>query len=319
MKKTLPVLMFLLAISIIGKPQVIDSLSKGSPTPKLKVPKLFSTPEYPVKLNKTALWTTAVVEAGLYAGELAFLNTIWWKDRETVPFFFTNDNSGYLQIDKWGHTTTAYIESYLAYYAYRKTGLSKKTSLWIGGLTGFALQLPIEIWDGVVEGWGFSWGDISANTLGACVMAGQEYFFDDQIVKMKFSFSRSEDAKYAPEALGNSYFKSLSKDYNGHTYWLSGNLSKILPKSNLPPWLSVAVGYSANGMYGEYDNHYRPEIPNSDRTRQFLLSLDVNWDNIPTNSQFLKVLFKGLDIIKIPFPTLELNSKGQYQGYWLYF
>jgi hypothetical protein len=326
MKKIIPVFLFLLCISVAGMSQKIDSLKQNNSTRKLKVPELYPINEYPIKLNKTALWVTAGTEAGLYAGELTFLNTVWWKGRETRPFFFTNDNSGYLQIDKLGHFTTSYVESYLAYYAYRKTGLSRNTSILIGGLTGFVLQLPIEVWDGLVEGWGFSWGDISANTLGACLMAGQEYFFNDQIVKMKFSFFQSEYARqeqvHESGLLGKTFFQSMSDDYNGHTYWLSANLSKMLPKSNLPPWINVAAGYSINGVLGEFGNY--PEyhgvtLPSYDRTRQFLLSMDVDWEKVPTHSKFLKLLFKGMNIIKIPFPALELNSKGKFKGYWLYF
>lgn len=328
MRKSILYFFILILISTVGKSQIAESVAQ---TGKIKIKKpglIDNTNEFPIKLNKTALWVTAGTEGALYAGELAFLNTVWWAGREVdpVPFFFHNDNAGYLQIDKFGHFTTAYNESRLAYYVYRKTGLSKKASLIIGGITGFGLQLPVEIWDGFYEEWGFSWGDITANTLGACLFLGQEYFFDDQIVKMKFSFFQSEyareDSIHKSGLLGKTFFQSMSDDYNGHTYWFSANLSKILPKSNLPPWLNVALGYSINGVIGEYHNY--PEyngvtLPDYQRTRQFLLSLDVDWDKIPTRSKFMKILFQGFDIIKIPFPALEMNSQGKFKGYWLYF
>jgi hypothetical protein len=328
MKKFIFSIALIVFISNKAKSEFSDSIA-NTVNLKIKRPELINrSNEFPSQLNKTSLWITAGTEAALYAGELVFLNSVWWGGREEEPvdFFFHNDNAGYLQIDKLGHFTTAYNESRLAYYVYRKTGLDKNSSLLIGGLTGFALQLPIEIWDGFYEKWGFSWGDIAANTLGACLFAGQEYFFDDQIVKMKFSFSHSEYARnpLVKESglLGKTFGQSMSDDYNGHTYWASANLSKMLPKSNLPPWLNVAVGYSINGVLGEYHNY--PEyhgvaLPEFDRTRQFLFSLDVDWDKIPTHSKFMKLLFQGLDIIKIPFPALELNSQGKFKGYWLYF
>jgi hypothetical protein len=328
MKKFFVLTFILLIFSNSAKPFCADSIAQTGKI-SIKRPELINrTNEFPSKLNKTALWVTAGTEAAMYAGELIFLNTVWWGGREEQPvdFFFHNDNAGYLQIDKFGHFTTAYQESKLAYYVYRKTGLSKNTSILIGGVTGFALQLPIEIWDGFYEKWGFSWGDIAANTLGACLFAGQEYFFDDQIVKMKFSYFQSEYARNpqvkASGLLGQTFTENMSDDYNGHTYWASANISKMLPKSNLPPWLSIAVGYSVNGVLGEYHNY--PEyhgvtLPEYDRTRQYLLSLDIDWDKIPTHSKFMKILFQGLDIIKIPFPTLELNSQGKLKGYWLYF
>jgi hypothetical protein len=29
--------------------------------------------------------------------------------------------------------------------------------------------------------------------------------------------------------------------------------------------------------------------------------------------------YKGMTFIKLPFPTLEFNSKGGWKGYWIYF
>jgi hypothetical protein len=84
----------------------------------------------------------------------------------------------------------------------------------------------------------------------------------------------------------------------------------------------LAVGYGANGMYGEFENitQYKGVIiPPTERYRQYLLSLDVDWTKIKTRSKALKIVFQGLTFIKLPFPALELNSKGQLKGYWIYF
>jgi hypothetical protein len=273
-------------------------------------------------INKKRLATAIVTESVVYGAGMYYLTNIWYEDRAPVPFHFYNDNSGYLQIDKCGHATTAYVESWITYKWFQSTGLPKSTSLIIGSAVGFAMQAPIEIADGFNEGWGFSWGDMVANTAGIALMAGQELLFDEQIVKVKFSFWRSPYADQAHGYLGRNFLESMSKDYNGHTYWLSGNLSSMLPKSNLPPWLNIAVGYSANGMIGEFENklvYNNKPIPHFDRTRQFLVSLDIDWTKIPTNSGFLKVLFEGLNILKIPFPAIEINSQGKFNAYWLYF
>jgi len=146
MKKVILIVFIFVFISNTAKSQIAESVAQTEKI-KIKRPELIdNTNEFPSKLNKTSLWITAGTEAALYAGELAFLNTVWWAGREDEPvdFFFHNDNAGYLQIDKFGHFATAYQESKLAYYVYRKTGLDKNTSLLIGGLTGFALQLPMD-------------------------------------------------------------------------------------------------------------------------------------------------------------------------------
>ncbi|WP_017733842.1 hypothetical protein [Nafulsella turpanensis] len=122
--------------------------------------------------------------------------------------------------------------------------------------------------------------------------------------------------------LGDNALESLFLDYNAHTYWLSIPANRLLLKDKLPGWFALSVGYSANGMFGEFENrrYYRGEpIPPSERYRQFLLSADIDWARIPTESKFLKTLFKGMTFIKLPFPALELNSKGEFRVYGLYY
>lgn len=49
----------------------------------------------------------------------------------------------------------------------------------------------------------------------------------------------------------------------------------------------MAVGYGANGMYGEFENiksYNGITIPETERYRQYLFSLDVDWTKIRTDS-----------------------------------
>jgi hypothetical protein len=99
-------------------------------------------------------------------------------------------------------------------------------------------------------------------------------------------------------------------------------LNKFAFRKTSPSWLNIAVGYGANGMYGEFENvtsFNGVVIPETERYRQYLLSLDIDWTRIKTDSRFLKSLFKGLTFVKLPFPTIEYNSKGQFKWYWIYF
>lgn len=276
----------------------------------------------PPPVNRKMLTAAIVTESTVYATGMAYLQFVWYKDHQRVPFEFYDDHKGYLQIDKLGHAFAAYGESYVAYQWLRKAGVSKNKALIYGGTMGLVMQAPIEIFDGLYEGWGFSWSDIIANTAGSALLIGQELLFDEQIVRYKISFSRSEMARNAYGCLGNNALDGFFYDYNGHSFWLSANANRLFMHDILPPWINIALGYSASGMLGEFENrtfYQGHKLPHYDRTRQYLLSLDIDWEKIPTHSRFLKAVFSGLNFVKLPFPTLEVNSQGKFKGYWLYF
>ena len=277
---------------------------------------------YPDTLDRKKLNHTLIGQGIFLTGGLTYLYTNWYLDRERVPFHLYNDAAGYQQIDKFGHAYGSYLYSYWGYRSLRRAGVSKgKALLWGGGL-GMYFQTPIEIFDGLYEGWGFSISDMVANAVGTGLFIGQEAAWDEQIVRMKFSFRRSEYARTSFGYLGENTLESLFEDYNGHTYWFSTNANRLTPNWNLPPWLNVAVGYGAGGMFGEFENRlfYRGRrLPEVQRYRQFYLSLDVDWTKIPTRSRFLRAVFEGLNFIKIPLPTLEWNTLGEFRGHLLYF
>lgn len=272
-------------------------------------------------INYPRLWTVVGTEAALWTGSMAYLQFVWYKDAKRVPFEFYDDSKGYLQVDKLGHVYGSYLESYIGYHSLRWAGLSKKKALIYGGTLGILLQTPIEIWDGMYEEWGFSWSDMAANTLGSALVIGQELLWDEQKIKYKFSFYPSPYAKSANGYLGEG-FGQLFNDYNGHTYWLSTGINQIVPNKILPQWLNIAVGYSANGMIGEFENLQRYKgvnIPHYERYRQYLVSLDIDWTKIKTNNKILKTIFQGMFMVKMPFPALEINGIGQIKGHWLYY
>lgn len=274
------------------------------------------------RINRKYLYKAIAYESAFYIGAMSIMEDTWFRNRKIVPFHFDNDISGYLQVDKFGHAFGAYFESYVGYQCLLNSGLTKKQALIYGGSLGFILQAPIEIMDAVHEGWGFSWGDIAANTIGSGLFIGQQLLFDEQIVKYKFSYWESPYADKANGYLGKTTLERVIQDYNGHSYWLSMPVNKIVPNKILPDWLCVSVGYGANGMYGEYENitNYKGvEIPETTRYRQYLLSLDIDWTKIKTRSKFLKVVLQGMTFIKLPFPTLEYNSLGNFKGYWIYY
>lgn len=275
-----------------------------------------------LKHTKSMIYKASGLTFAYYAGSLFVLSKTWYKDRERVPFHFYNDTKGYLQVDKLGHTFGAYIYSYLGFHFLTNHGLNRTDALIYGSSLGLLLQTPIEIMDGIYEGYGFSWGDMAANTMGSLLVAGQELLFKEQVIKYKFSYWESVYSKKANGFLGTNTFNRIFNDYNGHTYWLSCPISKIIPNTNTPDWLNIALGYGANGMYGEFTNireHNGVVIPHTTRYRQYVLSLDVDWTRIKTNSDFMKMLLKSLTFIKLPFPAIEYNTQGNLRGYYIYY
>ncbi|MEX0968324.1 MAG: DUF2279 domain-containing protein [Bacteroidia bacterium] len=247
---------------------------------------------------------------------------MWYKDHKAVPFHFYNDNQAWLQMDKYGHAYVAYYESSIGYNSLRWAGLDKKKALIWGGSLGLLLQTPVEIFDGLYEGYGFSWGDMAANAAGAGLFVGQELLWDEQRMRLKFSFQRSDYADHRSGILGENGLQSLFLDYNGPTYWLSANLASLTATDRIPGWFNMALGYSANGMLGDYTNpeFYRGNrLPEFQRHRQWLLSPDVDLSKIKTNRVAIKAALKVLNIIKIPAPALEMNSNDGLKFHWFYF
>lgn len=274
------------------------------------------------QINNNLLCKSIAFGSVYYASSMLVLQNTWYRDRKVVPFHFYNDNEGFMQVDKFGHAFGAYFESYIAYHYLLHTGISKNDALIYGGMLGLVLQTPIEIMDGIHEGWGFSWGDMAANAFGSGLVVGQELLFKEQVVKFKFSYWESGYSQNANGYLGSTTLNRMLKDYNAHTYWLSFPVNKLIANKYLPNWLNIAVGYGANGMYGEYENitsYNGVIIPTTNRYRQYLLSLDIDWTKIKTKSKTLKLLLKGLTFVKLPFPALEYNSKGCFKIYGIYY
>lgn len=272
-------------------------------------------------LSRKKLITVAGIGTSVYIGGLSYLSFVWYKDHERVPFHFYNDGKGYLQMDKFGHAYAAYWESYSAYQALRWAGLERRKALLWAAPVGFLFQAPIEVYDGLYEGWGFSWWDIAANTFGSTLFTIQQAFFDDQIAYMKFSYSPSGYPKYH-HILGDNEFESFFLDYNGHTQWISVNFNKAFGVDFAPPWLNFALGYSANGMIHEFDNptwYQGQPFPELERYRQFLFSLDVDLSKIPTRKKWVRVILKTFNMIKVPFPALEFNRVEGLQFIPIYF
>ncbi len=278
--------------------------------------------KYPDTLNKKRFYSVLGGQALIYAGSLTLLYYAWYKDYPQSSFHWIDDNQEWLQVDKIGHATTSAYFGKFGYETYRWAGVERKKAIWIGGSAGFIFLTVIEILDGFSAEWGASAGDLIANTAGTALFIGQQLGWNDQRFNLKWSYHPTDYADIAREngidQLGSNDLESILKDYNGHTYWLSGNIKSFLPKhSKFPGWLNVAVGYGGEGMLGANTNP--DELSEYPRYRQYYLTFDVDLSKIKTRSHFLKFLMNGFNFVKIPFPTLEFNSEEGVVFHYLYF
>lgn len=291
MKKTIFIFFFLFSIISTAQNQVNDSINYCK--------------RNTVLIGQGILTATAMI--GLY--------DLWYKDFEQSSFHFKDDSQHWLQMDKAGHLHSAYHLTRLSADLMAWSGTTKKTQLIYGALYAQTFLTTVEIFDAFSKNWGFSLTDFGANLLGTGLYVSQELIWQEQRIIPKYSFMQSEFARNRPDVLGNNLSQQLLKDYNGQTYWLSLNLKSFLKQDKIPAFLNIAIGYGAENMLTATKNNFGTE----QRYRQFYLSFDIDLQRIPTNKQWLKTIFSLLNVIKVPFPTLELSTNNVVKWHWIYF
>ncbi len=277
---------------------------------------LTLTPEQ----KKKRTWLVGGANVVGYGGIMALLASAWYDQYTKTPLHSFNDIREWQQVDKVGHYYGTWIESRANNELWKWTGMERKKRIWISGLTSFAFQTTIEYLDGKSAEWGWSWADFGANVLGSGTFIAQELAWDEQRIKLKWSFHRKNYSdpqlnERSDVLFGESSPERFLKDYNGQTYWASINLRSFFPKSNLPPWLCLSLGYGAEGMFGGTENigkddngntiFNRPDIK---RYRQWYLAPDIDLTRIKANKKGIKFLLMVLSAFKFPTPSLEFSN-----------
>lgn len=246
------------------------------------------------------------------------LNTLWYKDYPQSKFHFFNDSKEWMQMDKCGHAFTSYQLGRNFYNSLQTSDSNRNRNIFLGGASGLLYLTSIEILDGKSSQWGFSKSDMLANTLGYFLFSSQEYFLQQQIVSLKFSYQKSVFADMRPETFGRNFQQRLLKDYNGQTYWLSAPLS--LNRTNtkrFTRWLCVSFGYSIDqNLYA--DNNIN-SVNNFHATREFFFSFDADLNRIEWRRKWMKKIASVINFIKIPSPTIGIRSDGKVKLYPVYF
>lgn len=265
-------------------------------------------------------WVGLGLAAG-YTATMSALYATWYSDYPMGKFHGFNDNDEWLQMDKVGHAGSVYYLSRWTSGLITWTGKNQKSAALLGTGSAYLFLLTIEVFDGFSTQWGFSSGDLIANTAGAGLYLGQQLGWKEQRITFKYSYHKDPIADIRPGTFGKDLSENVLKDYNGQTYWLSCNLNSFMASSGIPSWLNLAVGYGAGGMIAAEKNAVLDNgiIDPGTRYRQFYLSPDIDWTRIKTNKKFLKTLFTALNFIKLPAPALEYRSSGKWVMHGLYF
>ena len=250
-----------------------------------------------------------ITEAAVGTGAFISLHFLWYKKYSNGKFHFFNDFPEWLQMDKLGHATTAYNLSAIGSDVYRWTGMGKSEATWMGGLTGLLFLTTIEIFDGFSSNWGFSCADMVANIAGTSLAMGQNFAWNDQRIQLRFSYHTTLYPSYRPDELGENFLQSILKDYNGQSYWLSGNLYSLLNQrttSTFPKWLDISLGYGAEGMIS---GRVQTGADTLNRQRLFFISADADLSKINFTSNVTSTLATTLMFVKVPAPALEYKGK----------
>lgn len=256
--------------------------------------------------NKKRLLCVTVLNTSVGAGSIIALQSVWYSEYDKTSFHTFDDSRNWLQMDKAGHLYSTYHFNELVAKTYRWSGLSRGNSALIGAAFAMGYQFSIEMLDGHSSGWGFSWSDIAANTLGSALYTGQEFAFEKQLFRLKFSYAPSGLAAYRPQVLGSNFQERLLKDYNAQTYWLSFSPFAFSENNALPKWLNLALGYGVHDkLVGNQEVYLTPDGSRAFYAkREWMLSLDIDVQELPIRKKWLRTALSPFNVIKFPFPAL---------------
>ncbi len=280
--------------------------------------------QFPDSLKKPRVTIASVGAVAITGTSLIMLNELWYKNYPRTNFQTFNDWGEWEGVDKVGHGYSSYYVGVIGYNSMKWSGIKKPKALAFGATWGLVYLTGMEILDGHSAQWGFSWGDMMANTLGTGLFLGQEMAWNEQRIVPKFSWHSTEFPAIRSEIMGESWHQQIIKDYNGQTYWISANVSSFLGNKTrkFPKWISVSLGYGANGMIGGHENPTFDKegnlYPVLDRYSQYYFSLDIDLHRIETQSKLMNAVLTGLSFLKFPFPAIEYNKNG-FQFHPIYF
>ncbi len=244
------------------------------------------------------------IVAGATAGAIVYghavVNDFWWKG-EKVPFHVntTTDYTYALNADKLGHMTFAYTASTIYGDLGRWCGMDSTAATWMGFGVALSYQTYVEIRDGFSKDYGFSWGDMGANLVGASLPVVQHYVPSLRCIDLQISYWPSANFK-------NGAYNSIVDDYTSTTHWLAINTYDVAPRQWqqwIPPWLGIALGHSVQNLDG-----------NGGGQHIVYLSLDWQLHRIPNLPPWLQSILRVLHLYHLPAPAVRILPSVVWYG-----
>ena len=260
-------------------------------------------------IDSKKLIGVSIASAGFWASSIYLLNNVWYANSPRSSFHTFDDHLEWMQMDKVGHLFSAYQSANLLTHAFTWTGLEQRKAATIGSLATLAYLTSVEYLDGTNKAWGFSWSDQIANTLGTTLAWWKNQTSNSTAIYFKQSYSPSTYAGLRPSVLGKTNIERYLKDYNGQTYWLSFSANKLLGSDFVPKFLLLSLGYSCDSkLEGHADEYIATNGIKYTAEREFLLSLDIDFNQIPFKRKWVKNLFSVFQLIKVPLPAIQLRG-----------
>ncbi|MCF8241133.1 MAG: YfiM family protein [Melioribacteraceae bacterium] len=251
-----------------------------------------------ININRLALVGGVTAAGFVYA--YGIQNNMWWKgEKSSFHTNWQNDWEYALGSDKFGHFYFAYLLTNIYYEAFRWSDIPGERSMLYASLLTFSYQTFIEIRDGFSKGYGFSWGDFGANSLGALYPHMQKRFHFLKPISFKISYYPSQRYKE-----GNNQY--ILDDYESTFNWISFDVNQWLPKNidkAIPDFINVAIGHSVNNLGFE-----------NSRQHELYLSLDLNLKKLPGDGWFLNLIKGALDFYHLPSPAVKIYPDVVWYG-----
>ncbi len=255
-----------------------------------------------------------------WGGSTIGLSSIWYAHSPSSKFHTFNDSRNWLQMDKLGHFYSANKLSFFSSDLFKWSGVGKRKSIILGSFISLGYQTTLELMDGTSDEWGFSWSDMVSNSAGIFSYAIQDFYWNEQKFLCKFSYSPTKFAAIRPTVLGSTFSERFLKDYNGQTYWMSFSPTLFFKSSKIPSWLCLSVGYSVDQKLVGNTEKYIDVNTNITylSKRQYIFSLDIDFSKLSIKKEWLRIIVKQFNFIKIPFPAL-IFSNGKFTSSGFYF
>jgi hypothetical protein len=269
--------------------------------PKTK-PDLRITTEKKTRFHPVRFAIVAGSLSAAWLGMHIYYSNTWWKDKAHY-FKFAQDPYYARDVDKLSHIYTADLITVSSAKFYEWSGMNPALALAIGSATAIAYETYIEINDGYAPIWGFDWGDMAANFIGALYPIAQKYVKPLRSFNVKWSF--------VPQWLSNKFRKypDLLDDYTSMKFWITVNPKDLLPKKiakYYPSFLGFGLGINLQNA-----SH---TTGTTNAYREYYLAFDIDVTRLPGNTDFLKKLKEVLNFYHLPTPGIKIYKNTIWYG-----